>query len=108
MPERDRESLRLLGARPGEEARRGYRFSGSISLLGCDIVLDAGTLDASGAISGGEVHVGQASSLPDTDTQTITVTPNSTLRADALSSSPGGQVALWSQQQTQFDGHVSG
>jgi hypothetical protein len=85
----------------------GATEGGSIALLGREIVLDVGTVDASGATGGGQVCVGHVSNVPDTDTQTITVTPNSMIGADSLSSGPGGDIAIWSDQQTQFDGHVS-
>jgi hypothetical protein len=83
---------------------------GAIDLLGRDIVLAGATVDASGPEGGGSVDLGgvvQGSNLPVVDAQTVTVTPASTIRADAKQSGNGGRVFVDAKQFTAFAGTVS-
>jgi hypothetical protein len=91
-----------------------YRATGSrgggVDLLGRDVVLDAAVVDASGLGVGGSVRVGGdcLGANPDVaDAVTVTVTPGTTIRADALAKGDGGRVIVWSDQETQFDGTAS-
>ena len=83
---------------------------GSIALFGQDIVLSGATVDASGSAGGGSVQIGgssQEGNAAASDPETVTVTPASTIRADALDSGSGGQVSVWAEQTTTFAGTVS-
>jgi hypothetical protein len=89
---------------------------GTVDLLGQEVVLDGGTVDASGQNGGGSISVGHVSNVPAAaghvgnvphDAQAVMVTPTTTLRADAVASGAGGRVLVWSEQSTAFDGTVS-
>jgi hypothetical protein len=83
---------------------------GAVDLLGRDIILSAATVDASGQAGGGSVRIGgdfNDSQPAGQNAQTVTVTAASTIRADDQQSGSGGQVLVWSEQSTAFDGAVS-
>ena len=83
---------------------------GTVNLAGQDIILSGATVDVSGLAGGGSVRIGRDSPEPDSaegTTDTVTVTPASTIRADTLHSGGGGQVAVWANQTTAFAGKVS-
>ncbi|HLJ93286.1 MAG TPA: hypothetical protein VKU02_08860 [Gemmataceae bacterium] len=83
---------------------------GSIDLLGREVVLSGATVDASGERGGGSVRIGgdvQARDPSFANTQTVTITPASTIRADAVRSGAGGRVSIWADQSTSFAGSVS-
>jgi hypothetical protein len=83
---------------------------GLVDLLGQDIILSAATVDASGQAGGGMVLIGgdfQGRDLALGNADTVTVTPASTIRADALRSGGGGRVSVRANQATEFDGSVS-
>src|SRR5262249_20940359 len=56
---------------------------------------------------GGSVVIGQGHDPAVANTQTVTITPASTIRADALHSGDGGRVSVWAGQNTAFSGTVS-
>ena len=83
---------------------------GAVGLFGQDIVLAGATVDASGQYGGGSVRLGggvQGGNSAVGNTQTVTVTSASTIRADAQQSGNGGRVSVWADQTTTFAGVVS-
>jgi hypothetical protein len=83
---------------------------GAVALFGRDVVLDGASVNASGGTGGGSVRLGgdvQDRNPAVGNTQTVTVTSASTIRADAQQSGNGGQVAIAADQSTEFDGVVS-
>ena len=83
---------------------------GSVDLLGREIVLDGGAVDVSGETGGGAIRVGgdfHGRNPTVANAATVTVTPATTLRADALKIGDGGRVAVWSDAGTEFQGTVS-
>ncbi len=83
---------------------------GSVDLLGRKVVLDGGTVDASGENGGGSIRVGgdfHGGNPAVANADTVTVTPAATLRADALQAGDGGRVAVWADTATEFQGAVS-
>ena len=71
--------------------------------VGREVVLVGATVDASGQSRGGSVRIGRGHS----NAQTVTVTPATTIQANALESGSGGQVMVGSDHKTTFDGAVS-
>jgi hypothetical protein len=83
---------------------------GTVDLLGQGIILSAATVDVSGQAGGGLVGIGgdfQGGNLALGNADTVTVTPASTIRADALRGGGGGRVSVRADQTTEFDGTVS-
>jgi hypothetical protein len=83
---------------------------GAVDLFGREIILSAAAVDASGQAGGGAVRIGgdfSAREPAGQNAQTVTVTAASTIRADDQQSGSGGQVLVWSEQSTAFDGAVS-
>ncbi len=83
---------------------------GAVDLLGREVVLDGGTVDASGENGGGSIRVGgdfHGRNPAVANADTVTVTPAATLRADALQTGDGGRVAVWADTATEFQGAVS-
>jgi hypothetical protein len=83
---------------------------GAVDLLGREVVLAGAAVDASGEAGGGAVRIGgdsQGRNPAVADAQTVTVTPASTIRADALRTGGGGRVAVWADNTTAFDGAMS-
>jgi filamentous hemagglutinin family protein len=82
---------------------------GSVTVTGQTIAVSSATIDASGAAGGGTIKVGgdfhAAADLP--LAQTTSVSADSTLTADATVNGNGGQVAVWSSEQTNFAGQIS-
>ncbi|MGC1395002.1 MAG: CHAT domain-containing protein [Coleofasciculaceae cyanobacterium] len=83
---------------------------GAVHLFGQDLRLLAAQVDASGKRGGGVVLVGgdyQGNTQGATNAQTVLVNSASTLKADALTAGNGGQVIVWSEQQTDFYGNIT-
>ena len=82
---------------------------GSIRVLGREVDVPAGRLDASGALGGGEILVGGdargAGAVRQADVSAVGTA--SMLRADAGSSGAGGKVVVWSDGATAFSGSAS-
>lgn len=82
---------------------------GAITATGRTVALEGATLDASGKRGGGTVKVGGGrqgkGALQRADT--VTVDAGSTIRADATSAGNGGDVVVWSDRLTRFDGRIS-
>ncbi len=89
----------------------GADIGGVISLLGAHVELvDSASVDASGQSGGGSVWIGGGFHGTDATLQNATTTyvgANTRLRADALQSGNGGQVAVWSNEQTAMYGNIS-
>ncbi|MBD2113162.1 MULTISPECIES: CHAT domain-containing protein [Cyanophyceae] len=82
---------------------------GEVQVLGDRIAVTAATIDASGTQGGGTVLVGgdyQGSGTTPTSDRTY-VDATSTLTADALATGDGGEVIVWADQGTQFDGTIT-
>lgn len=82
---------------------------GTTHILGEQIGVVSGTIDASGSLSGGTVLVGGdyqgGESIP--RAQLTLVDTDSVLRADTLEIGNGGEVIVWADKFTQFDGSIS-
>ncbi|MCT7973276.1 CHAT domain-containing protein [Laspinema olomoucense] len=87
----------------------GVQTGGTVTILGEKIGAIGSTIDASGGNGGGEVYLGGdfqgGSRLPNADRTLIS--PNSTIRVDALSSGNGGRAIVWSDRLTGFYGNIS-
>ncbi|MDT7836071.1 beta strand repeat-containing protein [Aquabacterium sp. OR-4] len=81
---------------------------GDVTLQGRHIALAAGaTVEASGDAGGGRIRVGGGLQGRDTDlanAATVQVAAGALLAADALGQGRGGQVMVWSDQLTRFEG----
>lgn len=82
---------------------------GEIDLLGSAIDVVGGQLNASGEKGGGTIHVGGGyqgqGALP--TAERLTFGERASAIADSFSQGDGGQVVLWSNGRTQFDGQLS-
>lgn len=81
---------------------------GSVKVLG-QYVGVSGSIDASGPAGGGEVLVGGNYQGHGAEANAIrtAVSPDATVRADATSAGDGGRVIIWSNDQTNYAGHIS-
>jgi hypothetical protein len=79
---------------------------GTVELLGQAVILAAGSVDASGTDGGGTAIIGGThAGLPGVSpAQAVTVTSATVVHADALQTGSGGQVRVWSTQETDFAG----
>jgi hypothetical protein len=85
-------------------------LGGAVDLLAREVVLAGAAVDASGLSGGGSVLLGGDFHGLDpavVNAQTLTVTPASTIRADAQQSGSGGRVSVRANQTIAFDGTVS-
>jgi hypothetical protein len=83
---------------------------GTVDLFGREVVPSGATVDASGEAGGGTVRIGgdsQSRNPAVMNAETVTVTPASSFRADALHTGDGGRMSVWADQTTVFDGAVS-
>ncbi|MCU9840202.1 filamentous hemagglutinin N-terminal domain-containing protein, partial [Ruegeria sp. WL0004] len=80
-----------------------------ITVTGRDITLAGAEIDASGQDGGGLIRIGgDFSGAGDlVRALTVDVDSRSVLRADALGTGDGGRIAVWSDNETRFDGHLS-
>ncbi|MGI4847409.1 MAG: beta strand repeat-containing protein [Janthinobacterium lividum] len=85
---------------------------GTIAVGGTAIELTGATLDASGSTGGGSITVGggfQGLAVDgSTTSETVSADGGSVLRASAANSGDGGQVVVWSNRSTRFDGNIDG
>lgn len=82
---------------------------GTVQVLGDRVAVIGGTIDASGTQGGGTVLVGgeyQGQGTTPTANRTY-VDASSAISADALESGDGGEVILWADEGTQFDGTIT-
>ena len=82
---------------------------GNVQVLGNDVSLTSANINASGINGGGSVLVGGDLQGVGTTpkSQVTSVDANSTIRADALTNGNGGNVVVWSDGTTAFDGSIS-
>lgn len=84
---------------------------GDVVVEGGEIVLGNGSnIDASGATGGGNVRVGggfQGRDATVRNADSLTVESGAVVRADALVNGSGGNVILWADNDTLFNGEVS-
>ncbi|WP_201494875.1 YDG domain-containing protein [Rubrivivax sp. A210] len=101
----------LLGAASRTSAVGIEGTGGDITLLGTQVgLLGQAEVDASGAAGGGRIRVGggfqgQDASLP--NASRAGVAAGASLRADALQRGDGGEVVVWSDDGTRFQGRIS-
>ncbi|GAB5506110.1 MAG: hypothetical protein Rhirs2KO_12730 [Rhizobiaceae bacterium] len=83
---------------------------GNIDIGGRDIALQGATLDASGATGGGNIRVGGAYQGGDfgwlKTAQTTSVDENTLITASATELGNGGEVIVWSNGATSFNGTI--
>ncbi|HUN47612.1 MAG TPA: filamentous hemagglutinin N-terminal domain-containing protein, partial [Stellaceae bacterium] len=83
---------------------------GTVKVLGDQVTLTGtAVVDASGDAGGGTVLIGGDfhGAGPDQNASTTTIAAGAVINADAITTGNGGQVAIWSQQSTAFDGSIS-
>jgi filamentous hemagglutinin family protein len=83
---------------------------GTVKVLGDKVALAAASkIDVSGDTDGGTVLVGGnfLGAGPERNALTTNVAAGSAIHADAISRGNGGQVAVWSNDTTSFDGSIS-
>ncbi|WP_066477442.1 filamentous hemagglutinin N-terminal domain-containing protein [Bosea sp. WAO] len=92
-----------------QDASSSTGRGGSVTLTGERIALVAAGIDASGATGGGAVRIGGdyqgGGALA--HAATTTISPATTIRADATQSGKGGSVVVWSDTKTDFYGTIS-
>ncbi len=83
---------------------------GTVQVLGSNVgLLSGSTINVSGNAGGGTVRVGgdfHGAGVTPTATNTI-VQQGATIHADALSTGNGGNVAVWADSDTQFEGIIT-
>ncbi|MEN9233541.1 MAG: hypothetical protein Q6J74_05565, partial [Gloeomargarita sp. DG02_1_bins_92] len=87
----------------------GNTTGGQVAILGQQIALLKGEIDASGGTAGGQVWVGgnYLGRGPLPNAQYTFVSRDSLIKADALQAGNGGEVIIWSDQTTRFGGNIS-
>ncbi|MGK5021156.1 YDG domain-containing protein [Janthinobacterium sp. LB2P10] len=83
---------------------------GTVKVLGGTVTLAAGSLiDVSGAGGGGTALIGGnfLGAGPEQNAHTTTVQAGAAIKADAINTGNGGNVAVWSDKVTQFDGSIT-
>ena len=83
---------------------------GTVKVLGGAVELAAGsTIDVSGDSGGGTALIGGnfLGAGPEHNARTTTVQAGASIKADAITAGNGGNVAVWSDHTTQFDGSIS-
>ncbi|MGI4847051.1 MAG: filamentous hemagglutinin N-terminal domain-containing protein, partial [Janthinobacterium lividum] len=92
------------------DASSATSSGGTIAVGGNAIELTGAKLDASGALGGGSITVGgglHGQAIADSTTaNSVTVDAASTLSAASNAGGNGGQVVVWSNQHTRFDGSI--
>src|SRR5450830_613642 len=88
----------------------GGTTGGTVKVLGGAVTLAAGSLiDVSGAGGGGTALIGGnfLGAGPEQHAHTTTVQAGAAINADAINTGNGGNVAVWSDKITQFDGSIT-
>lgn len=86
------------------------KTGGTVKILGANVALNAGArIDVSGDAGGGTALIGGNfhGAGPERNAVSTTVASGATINANALASGDGGHVAVWSEQQTIFNGLIS-
>jgi filamentous hemagglutinin family protein len=82
---------------------------GTVGVLGDRVGVMNGTINASGTNGGGTVLIGGdyqgQGTVP--NAQRTYISPNSTIKADALQAGNGGRVIAWANEATAFSGNIS-
>jgi len=93
------------------DATNSGGLGGDVVVEGGEIVLGNGAnIDASGATGGGNVRVGggfQGRDATVRNADTLTVESGAVVRSDALVNGAGGNVILWADNDTLFNGEVT-
>ncbi|MDQ2820149.1 MAG: YDG domain-containing protein [Pseudomonadota bacterium] len=90
--------------------RNAGALGGTVKVLGQEVILAASSrIDVAGDAGGGTALVGGnfVGAGPERNAHNTTVAAGSTLLADAVTAGAGGNVAVWSDGTTQFDGRIS-
>ena len=108
-PPSDPPTLALLGTTQlNASSRRGK--GGTVTLTADEVnLLDSSAIDASGATGGGDVYVGGGFHGKDpsiADAQQATLASGVSIDASATQAGDGGQVVVWSVEQTSFAGNM--
>ena len=93
----------------GKIDAKGKKGSGgSIVVTGKDITLASVSLDASGLAGGGTINIGgsQQGKGPLLNADTVSIDKSSTIDASAKTSGNGGDIVVWSDGATSFDGTI--
>ncbi len=96
-------TLDASGNAPGETG-------GTVKVLGDEVAVMAGaTIDASGNAGGGTVLIGgdRHGAGPDPNSAVTYVAATASIKADARETGNGGNVVVWSDEYTEFDGSIS-
>lgn len=83
---------------------------GDVIVEAPDIAVKGSTMDASGALGGGNIQIGGGFQGRDTtivNADRVVIDDSSVLRADAIVSGSGGNVIVWSDSDTEFAGSLS-
>lgn len=97
-------------ASSGAVAATGGQKGGKAVLTGRDVALTGTTkIDVSGATGGGTALVGgnALGKGPERNARTAKVESGAVIHADANSKGDGGQVVVWSDEKTSFDGSIT-
>lgn len=111
-------SVRITAQGAGGNVQSGGKVTatngdqgGRIDITGSNVVLkDGAELDASGQHGGGTIHVGGGWQGKDADlanAQNTTIEQNVQIKADAKQTGNGGEVVVWSDGNTRFNGQIS-
>ncbi|SMR78470.1 filamentous hemagglutinin family N-terminal domain-containing protein, partial [Marinobacterium sediminicola] len=95
-------TVEARGDDPGETG-------GRVMITGGDVTL-SGTVNVDGTAGGGAIHVGggwQGDQSEIAEAGRVTVSENADISADATVNGDGGEVVLWSADQTRHDGTIS-
>ena len=99
----------LLNASSSADVANAPASLPQVNILGETVKVLSATVDASGIQQGGTVRIGgdyQGQGTVHNAERTF-VSRNSTIRANALGQGDGGQVILWADRTTRFNGHIS-
>jgi len=112
--QKDGGSVRMTGdakvSSTGTIAATGGNKGGSVTLTGNEVALTGkAKIDASGNTGGGTVLVGgnARGKGPEKNAAQTSVIADVVIKADAIISGNGGQVVVWSDEKTTFDGTIS-
>jgi len=92
-PSRSREIVQ------GVISMEGVVVASELTMKGGVICLTAGSIDTSSSSQGGNVHISA--------TETVEVSSNFSIFADALEEGDGGAVTIWSEGSTVYNGQIS-
>jgi len=87
----------------------GINTGGSIKVLGKNITIDNGQIQANGHLGGGQILIGGNAygKGPEPNATTTYVDDKTSIAANALTNGPGGNIVIWSNDATQVYGNLS-